>query len=362
MNILFLIGTLGLGGAEKQLVAWAKVLQADLGARVSVASFDAAKTTRVQALKELGVPVVVAGRDRNATNRIRDVVSFARSNHVDVVHAFSCYLSPMALGTATVVRAVPASSFRGDGLADLRGIRTAFRLPTLSRLRYFTANSQEALARVQTHVRSGALLQYVPNLVTPQGTDARERQPEGQTHHVVAMAAGRLDTNKRFDIFLEALAAARRSETQLRGVVVGDGPMRDELVRRASALGLLPEGVEFLGQLSDLSESYANSDIFVHLAASEGMPNVVLEAMASGLPVVATGAGDVPHIIRPPRTGLLVPFDDVPSTARCLVKLARSPELRARIGEEGRAQVLESHSIQKVRDSLESFYSAMRLL
>jgi hypothetical protein len=69
MNVLYLISTLGQGGAEKQLVYWAQIMQAHLGASVYVASFDAGRTHWAQALRDMDVPVTLLGRDQNVTRR-----------------------------------------------------------------------------------------------------------------------------------------------------------------------------------------------------------------------------------------------------------------------------------------------------
>ena len=113
MNILFLTASLGLGGAEKQLVVWTDILQRDFGARVSVASFDPARTQRLPALEELGVPAMIVGMDRGRLGRIERIISLARSNRANIVHAFNYYLSPYAMMTAAAVKAVPVSSFQG---------------------------------------------------------------------------------------------------------------------------------------------------------------------------------------------------------------------------------------------------------
>jgi glycosyltransferase involved in cell wall biosynthesis len=168
---------------------------------------------------------------------------------------------------------------------------------------------------------------------------------------------GRLDENKRVGVFLEALVAARKIEPDLRGVIVGEGDLLDDLRRRAQHLGLPSPAVEFPGKLPDVSDYYAEADVFVHLAASEGTPNVVLEAMAAGLPVITTEAGDLRRIVRHRQTGLIVPVDDAQAVAESLLELARSPESASRLGEQARAEVLETYSARNVRSALEHFYS-----
>jgi glycosyltransferase involved in cell wall biosynthesis len=359
MNILFLAGSLGLGGAEKQLLAWARILQEDFDARVAVVSFDETRQERLPALDQMGISLMIAGRDQSPLRRLGGLVAFARRNKVDVVHAFTYYLSTPAILAAAAARAIPASSFQGDGLTDVERLNALRRLPAEKIVRYFTCNSHETIARVRPRLRADVLLQYVPNLVSPPDSGRIAMGPPEKGRGPVALLVARLDANKRVPVFLQALAAAREFEPQLKGVVVGDGPDRTMLAGLAAELGLLPDGVSFLGWLRDPWECYATAQMFVHLARSEGTPNVVLEAMAMGLPVVATPAGDVPHIIQQGRNGLLVPFDDVPAVTGRLVDLVRSPALRAQLGQQGRADVLRSYGTEQVRTALRDFYSTL---
>jgi glycosyltransferase involved in cell wall biosynthesis len=361
MNVLYLISTLGQGGAEKQLVAWTQIMQADLGASVQVACFDSGRTHWAQALREMDVPVTLLGRDQSLAERALGVVSLSKKHRIDVVHAFSCYLSPFAVAASLSSRAVPASSVRGDGLADLQALHPAYRRPVLSLVHHMTANSREAMARIAPRLPATTLVQYVPNLVDVPLDTERGRQRADAQVAVTALTVGRLDRNKHMDLFLEALAKARAAEPRLRGVIVGEGPTYADLRRQADSLGLLPDGVEFTGRLDDPSGRYAEADIFVHLAVSEGTPNVVLEAMAAGLPVISTEAGDLRRIVRPAETGVLVPFDDASVLAESLVRLAGDPGLRARLGAEARAEMVQSFSREKVKTALEQFYSSIHL-
>ncbi|MCL5734683.1 MAG: hypothetical protein M1274_03690, partial [Actinobacteria bacterium] len=152
MKILFLVSTLGLGGAEKQLVAWTQILQERFQAQVLVASFATTVKERLGALEELGVPVLIVGRDIDNFRRVERVVLFARRHRVSVVHAFSFRLSPIAILAATASGAVPAASFQGDGEADLRLLTTLHRLLTLHIVKHYTSNSRDAIARVRPHL------------------------------------------------------------------------------------------------------------------------------------------------------------------------------------------------------------------
>lgn len=359
MNILFLISTLGLGGAEKQLLYWIRILQSDFDASSSVAYFSPSQSARLLTLEELEVPVIAVGRESHALRRVSKVVSFARRNRAEIIHAFNCYLSPVAVVAGAAVRAVPVSSFRGDGLSDLQALGGLLRRPTLKLVRNYTSNSRWALDQVKPFVRGDSLLQYVPNLVTLPRLPRRPK-PHTESGRTVALAVGRLDCNKRLEVFLEALAIARSEEPGLTGVIVGEGPDRTALERRACQLGLLPDGVTFRGEVTDPAQNYASADVFVHLAESEGTPNVVLEAMSMELPVVTTPAGDLRFMVEPRQTGFLVPTNDPKTTAQRLIQLSRSSRLRAELGARGRKYVEDSHNIDAVRNSLDRFYAALR--
>lgn len=352
-----------MGGAEKQLVIWAELLQVNLGMQVAVATFDS-RIDRKEVLDELQVPVLVLGQDLSTAARTRKLLSFAHAMQPDVVHAFTLYLAPLAYMSALACRAVPVAATQGNGSSDMQELRTIFRSPTMKAIKYFTCNSHEALAHIKPHVRSNALLYYVPNLVAVPKiefpTTHEKSNKELSNKHLVVLSVGRLDDNKRVDVYLQALARARREEPRLTGVVVGDGPLRAELTKQAESLGLLPDGVVFMGQLSDPDPAYAAADIFVHLAQNEGTPNVLLEAMAAGLPVVTTAAGDIPHIVRTKENGIIVPFNDPGVVAKQILLLAKSRELRHSLGEQAHKDVLHSFSAKKVSYSLERFYLTIK--
>ena len=141
---------------------------------------------------------------------------------------------------------------------------------------------------------------------------------------------GRLNPVKDLGTLLQAFAAlptdlAARSRLYL----VGDGPERAPLEARVAALGL-PGRAIFLGARTDVSEVLMAADAFVMSSKSEGLPMVLLEAMAAGVPCVATAVGGIPDLFGEDR-GLSVPAQDAPALARAMASVASSPELRERL-------------------------------
>jgi glycosyltransferase involved in cell wall biosynthesis len=141
---------------------------------------------------------------------------------------------------------------------------------------------------------------------------------------------GRLNPVKDLTTMLDAFAALP-ADVALRArlYMVGDGTERAMLEARRDALGLR-ERVTFLGARSDVSEVLMAADGFVMSSKSEGLPMALLEAMAAGVPCVATAVGGIPDLFGEDR-GLSVPAEDPPALADGMATIARSPELRQRL-------------------------------
>lgn len=136
---------------------------------------------------------------------------------------------------------------------------------------------------------------------------------------------------KGIDHVLEAAAAIAATLPEARFRVIGEGYQRPELEARIAALGL-GSRVALVGQVPDARRLYGAFDIAVHASDAEGLPNAVLEAAAAGRAIVATAAGGTGEIVLDGQTGLLVPVGDRVALAAGIVRLARDPDLRARLG------------------------------
>jgi glycosyltransferase involved in cell wall biosynthesis len=138
---------------------------------------------------------------------------------------------------------------------------------------------------------------------------------------------------------------------------VGDGPERDTL--RALARTLAPgDGVVFAGAIPDAARVLPVVDLYVTASRREGLPLAVLEAMACGLPVLATAAPGHVDAVEPEVTGRLVPLDDAPGLAAAAALLLRDPALRARMGRAGRERVERHFSHARVLAEVADLYRA----
>ena len=155
---------------------------------------------------------------------------------------------------------------------------------------------------------------------------------------VIVAGVGRLSPEKGFDVLIEA---ARLTTARLPGagfVLLGDGPERQLLEERVRAAGL-QGSVAFAGFRSDVDRLLPGADILAQSSHTEGLPNVVLEACAAGIPVVATAVGGTGEVIRDGVNGFLVEPGNPVALADRLLELMVSPDLRQSMGESGRQVV-----------------------
>ena len=167
-------------------------------------------------------------------------------------------------------------------------------------------------------------------------------------------SVGRLVPIKDHQTLLKGAALFSRSGIDVRVLLVGSGPEREKL--QALATNVLEGSVCFAGDSNRVPELLNAMDVFVLPSLGEGMSNTLLEAMASGLPVLATNVGGNPEIIKENVNGSLFTPGDVQWLADRLNLLARDPALIHQLGTAARNQAIESFSLSRMLESYRSFY------
>lgn len=162
----------------------------------------------------------------------------------------------------------------------------------------------------------------------------------------------RLERVKGVDTLLEGFRRAASARPRLRLYLGGDGPLRDTLVRRAAADPLLKGRVAIPGAWVPPERVLPAFDLFVLASRNEGMGRALVEAMACGLPVLATDVGGVSEVLEEGRAGLLIPPDDPEAVAAGIGKLADDPSLRARLGGVARGRSVAFGAGRMVRSLL----------
>lgn len=201
----------------------------------------------------------------------------------------------------------------------------------------------------------------VPNGVDPDQfsspadpREARQRLglPEGR---LFVGGVGRLYRQKGFADLIEAVALLAKEYPNLSVAIAGDGPLRQALTARAAALGV-SDRLHLLGYCPDVRTVYQALDVFALPSLWEAMPYVLLEAMATGLPVVGSSVAGVPEVIVPGESGFLSPPENPAALAAALRPLLDSPDLRCRMGQAARQRVVRRFSLDTMRERTFNLY------
>jgi glycosyltransferase involved in cell wall biosynthesis len=187
----------------------------------------------------------------------------------------------------------------------------------------------------------------IPNIIDLETFSPTEQLPTDGTFTMVITR--NLEPIYGLDTAIRALALARQEVPVLQLKIAGSGPQGPELERLVDALGLR-DAVTFLGRLErpQIVSLYQGADAMLNPSRVDNMPNSVLEALASGLPVISTNVGGVPYIVKDGQTALLVPRDDEVAMARAMVTLSTDSTLRLQLRSKGR-QTVEQYAWDKVK-------------
>lgn len=338
-RVALVISSLGSGGAQRVLCAVARHF-ADEGRAVSVITVGSRATDaytlapgiRRIALDRLGgsrhvVQAVVSSAGRVAALR-RTLVALAP----DAVVSFLGRTNVLALMAATATGIPVLVCERSDPWHERIGAPWA----ALRRVLYPRAAGvivQTASAGAWARARARRV-HVIPNSVERPGVVATPGEGQG---HERLIAMGRLEREKGFDLLVEAFARVAAAHPSWTLQILGEGRERarlETLVRRHA----LDQRVNFPGRVEDPAPHLAAAHVFALPSRYEGIPNAMLEAMASGLPVVASdSASGARELVEDGRTGLLVRGSDVGALAAGLERLMSDPEERRRLGERARA-------------------------
>lgn len=215
------------------------------------------------------------------------------------------------------------------------------------------ALDRESVAVIPYGVRPG-------EYVAPEGTRERLRAELGLGPDApVALALGRLNMQKRFDLLLQAFAEVRREVPEARLLIAGSGKLEPNLRAKHARLEL-GDSVQFLGFRRDVSDLLAATDLLVLSSDDEGLPHVIIEAMAAGRAVVSTRVGSVDALVVDEVTGRLIPRRDPAALRDALVEVMSSRDRIERMGEAGRRRVHDEFPMQRCIEQTEAYLQRVR--
>jgi glycosyltransferase involved in cell wall biosynthesis len=356
LKICYIAGTLGQGGAERQLFYAIQALRQN-GAAVRVLSLDSGGFWEAP-INQLGATVTHVGQTGSRVKRVCRILKVLKKEPADILQSQHFYTNAYASASAFFLNCKAIGAMRSNGFFDLNqcgnlGGRINLHLPQI-----LAANSQSSIHYAMKRGIPASRLFFLPNVVDTERFKPAAKALQGP---ITLLTVGRLTREKRFDRFISLLHQLRNSfGLDVRGWIVGptraDQDLRPELEHQAAGLGLRSDVLRFLGSISEMPALYQQSTIFVLTSTHEGTPNVLLEAMASGLPVVATRVGGVPEIVQHGCTGFLAAEDEMDELTNAILALARDPKLAMEVGARARSYVEQTHSVHQLPAQLAELY------
>lgn len=363
IRIEYFIDHLKVGGAQRHLIELFSVLdRGRFAPQVSVAKGGGAL---VAVLEEMGVPVRTFGVERTLARpaTVAGLVRTARrlrAERVQIAHGY-LYEGNVLGMLAARLAGVPIriASKRSLDRYPRASQRTATRLANAIADR-IVCNAEKVRRFVLDEERPPARkLLVIPNGIRIEDRMPSPERPAGVGSGVRLVGTiGRLSWKKAYPDFLAMAARVRAVRDDVEFVMIGDGPLRAELEAEAGRLGI-GRHVHFLGEVHGVRGLLRGLDVFVLSSVVEGMPNVLLEALAVERPVVATAVGGIPEIVADGKSGLVVPPGDPAALAAGCLRLLDDPAGAAALGAEGRRTVLSRFSVGAMAARYTALYDAL---
>jgi glycosyltransferase involved in cell wall biosynthesis len=363
MRILFLSTSMGMGGADKQIITAAQQMREE-GHELRIVSLIDLGPMGLEA-QSLGIPTESLNMSRGVADPrgLLRLIRLVRRWKPDVVHSHMVHANLMArvlrLFAPVPVLVSTIHNIYEGGAHLMAGYRLTNGLAD-----HMTIVSQAAADRfIRERIVPSRMLRVVPNGVdvdlfrnVPPGTRESIRRSIGLREEFVWLAVGRFETAKDYPTMLRAYAQVRQREPASVLLLVGRGSLQAETEALARELGL-EKNVRFLGVRHDVPEVMNAADGYVMSSGWEGMPMVLLEASAAGLPIVATDVGGNREVVRERESGLLVRPGAPDLLAGAMLQLMQLPASERRaMGARGREHVRSHYGLHRTVERWEEVY------
>jgi glycosyltransferase involved in cell wall biosynthesis len=282
----------------------------------------------------------------------RQLIAFARwcrANDIAVLHTCELYSNIFGLPGGALA-SVPVRIGSRRGMLETPAQQRAQRLAYTTAHRV-VANSEATAARLRLEGVPSQKIDVIYNGIDLAAFPVRRRTMSLKRIAMVAC----LREEKRIDVLIAAAPYVLARHPAAEFWIVGDGACREQLVALARQTGVFGR-FRFLGHRDDVPALLSDADVFVLPSRSEAFPNSVIEAMAAGLPVVATTVGGIPELVSDGHNGRLVPTGDAPALARALVDLLDEPARAAELGQAARQRVEQMCSFDRMVSRFAALY------
>ncbi len=349
MRIVQILDTLEVGGAQKMQLFLAQSLQ-PLGIELTVVNLSySAEPALVDQLKSLGVRIVSFPFPRLFSPiSFLQLVRFLRKEKFDLVHAYLTYSNIVGsfagrLSGIPVIASLRSTKYPPHKYAFRRQLED-FSLRCLAYCVMANGNAVAEFARTRSGKTPVDVIVNAVDLIPPISEEEKNsirHELVGNIQRPLILSVGRLTSAKGFFDLLDGYKIIQSTHPSAALVIAGGGTLNDDLVRRMHELELQND-VFLLGTRHDVPSLLAAADIYVNSSLWEGTPVSVLEAMAAGLPIVATTVGESPFLLSQ-GAGLLVPPSQPEKLAAAIISLLDSPQKRTELGLAARMRIIEDY-------------------
>ena len=302
-------------------------------------------------LHQLGMNVQYFPSDHLLSiSRLRQISQFLQDGGYDLVHAHLTYANIIGTISSRMARIPVIASFRSTQV-DKNPMRAWLESFLLRHIATGLMAVGHATAAAHQYRVGNKPIVAIPNsvaLLPPMPTEKRmalRRTLVGDSERPILISIGRLIRQKGFDELIDAFATIRQQQPTAALLIAGYGPLQKELTAQVESMGLTKHAW-VLGARNDVPDLLAASDIFVSASHWEGLSNALLEAMAAGLPIVATNNSDTPRVVID-GTGLLVPAKEPAALAAALLDLLNDPDKCCAFGKAAREHMVRNYNITR---------------
>lgn len=355
-RVLCVTDVAGIGGSERRLLHLAAGLRG-VDPSFCVLGASGPLIDRLRGLGREAIALDLRGGADNARVLAR-LIQLARRSGASIVHGQN--------RTAAFLAAIAGRAIRAPGVVATRtytatgtGGRHAFLdRATSATVDVTIAVSEAARDALRSEGVPERKLRLIPNGVDQAALEIAAARAARRPGSRLVVSVGNLHPVKGHEVLVRAMRRVIHAHGDARLAIVGEGTLRGELAALAARLGI-EDRVELLGFQASVAEQLGGAACFVLPSLDEGMSNALLEAMAIGLPAIATRVGGNTEVVDHPRSGLLVPPGDPDALAEAIMRVLGDPNLADALGEAAASRVRERYSLAAMLRSYESLYGEL---
>lgn len=361
INIAIIAGQLVVGGAEKQLYLWLANLDRESFNPIVLTLHPGYGDYWEKPVEDLGIPLFRINHRKNRFSRLREIRRTLQPFQPQLVHGWHLFSGAYA--------SLVAPRFKAKSLVGIRSsfesIQNSLELRIAERFAdAFITNSESAAARIKSEKPSVRQVYVVPNAVIVD-FEAREAVREKLKQELGLrpdalwlIAIGRMEQLKHFDELLEVAASLREKHCNFQLILIGGGAEESYLKQLSQQLRL-EDYVRITGEIPNANQWLKGFDIFCMPSVSEGLPNVVMEAAAAGLPIVTWQLPFYEELLTPDETALMAAPGDRAGFEQAVLRLINDQSLREELGAAAQAQITEKFSLDRYIQNMTRVYEMM---